>query len=195
MPLMCSCRKALMRAMAVRMRRLASRTRSRKIQVAMMMRGRTAKVASARRQFIHSMMATKTMQQEGVIDHGGDAGGEEIVEGVHVGGDARDQAADRAAVVETHRQALQVLEDFLAQVVHGFLADLLHDADLQILQGEAQEQRGEKEQGNAAEAAHGRGQRESRGAARGRCSGPRRPGRARGRRRPAGRPAGSAERQ
>ena len=82
-------------------------------------------------------------QQEGVVDHGGDAGGEEVVQRVHVGGDARDQAADGAAVVEAHRQALQALEDFLAQVVHRFLADLLHDAHLQILKGEAQSQRGQ----------------------------------------------------
>ncbi len=65
-------------------------------------------------------------QQEGIVDHGGDAGGEEVVERVDVGGDAGDQAADGAAVIEAHRQTLQMVENFLAQVVHGFLADLLH---------------------------------------------------------------------
>ena len=47
MPEMCSCRNALMRAMAVRMRRLASRTKLRKNQVTTKISGNTAKVASA----------------------------------------------------------------------------------------------------------------------------------------------------
>ena len=64
-----------------------------------------------------------------------------IVERVHVGGDARNQPAHRAAVVEAHRQALQAFEDLLAQVVHRFLTDLLHHPDLQILEGETQKQR------------------------------------------------------
>ena len=38
-------------------------------------------------------------------------------------------------------KALQMLEDFLAQVVHGLLADPLHDAHLHILQAEARENR------------------------------------------------------
>ena len=98
-------------------------------------------------------------QQEGVVDHRGDARGEEVVERVHVGGHARDQAAHGAAVVEAHRQALQVLEDLLAQVVHGVLADLLHHADLQVLEGEAQRQRRQEQQRHPAQAADARGTR------------------------------------
>ena len=75
-------------------------------------------------------------EQDEIVEHGDDAGGEQIVQGVHVGGDARDQAADRAAVEKAHGQALQMLENFLAQVVHGFLADPLHDAHLDVLQRE-----------------------------------------------------------
>ena len=94
-------------------------------------------------------------QHDGVVGHGGDARGEQIVERVHVGGHARHQAAHRAAVEEAHRQALQALEDFLAQIVERLLADVLHDADLQVLHGEAQKQRGEKSERNQADAAQG----------------------------------------
>jgi hypothetical protein len=62
--------------------------------------------------------------------------GEKIVQGVHVSGCARHQASHRATVEETHRQALQVLENLLAQVVHRFLANPLHNAHLSVLQPE-----------------------------------------------------------
>ena len=47
MPLTCSCRNALIRAIAVRIRRLASRTRFRKKYVSRIMNGSGEKVASA----------------------------------------------------------------------------------------------------------------------------------------------------
>ena len=95
-----------------------------------------------------------------VVDHGDDAGGEQIVQRVDVGGDARDQAADRAAVEEAHRQALQVLENFLAQVVHRLLADRLHDANLHVLQGEAGKQGTQIRQHNPQYADHRRAYRD-----------------------------------
>ncbi len=52
-------------------------------------------------------------EQECVVDHGDDAGREQIVERVDVGGDARDQAADGASVVKAHGQALQARQRFL----------------------------------------------------------------------------------
>ncbi len=94
-------------------------------------------------------------EQEGVVDHGGDAGGEQVIERVDVGGDAGDQAADRAAVVEAHGQLLQMGEDFLAQVVHGFLRDLLHDANLDVLEEKAQAERGHQQKRHPADAAYG----------------------------------------
>jgi hypothetical protein len=72
-------------------------------------------------------------EEEKVVNHGDHAGGEEIVESVDVGGDAGDQPADGVAVVVGHRQALQVREDSGAHVVHGLLADALHDANLDVL--------------------------------------------------------------
>src|SRR5713101_6347173 len=115
-----------MRAMAVRMRRLASRTNLRKIMVTMRMPGRTARVASASR--------------------------EEIVEGVHVRGHAGDEAADGIAVEIAHRQTLHVAEDFTAHVVHGLLADALHDANLDVLSEEIEHEHGKKEQAEQANA-------------------------------------------
>ncbi len=95
-------------------------------------------------------------QQEGVVDHRRDTRGEQIVEGVDVGGDAGDQAADRAVVVKTHGQALQALEDFLAQVVHGVLADPLHHAHLQVLEEKSARQRGQVQQRHRGDAAPAR---------------------------------------
>jgi hypothetical protein len=92
--------------MAVRILRFASRTYFRKISVTRKMRG---------------------------VNHGDDAGGEQVIEGVHVSGDAGHEAADGVAVEVGHGQALQAAKDFAAHVVHGFLTDALHDADLDVL--------------------------------------------------------------
>ncbi len=64
-----------------------------------------------------------------------------IVQRVHVGRRARHQPPDRAAIEETHRQALQMLENFLAQVVHRFLPDPLHDPHLHVLQPKTRQDR------------------------------------------------------
>src|SRR5262249_11515174 len=90
-------------------------------------------------------------EQEEVVDHSDHAGSEEIVQGVNVRGDARDQAADGIAVKITHRQELQVAEDFAAHVVHGLLPDALHDADLNVL---GQEIENQHEQEDAADDFH-----------------------------------------
>ena len=156
------------------------------------MSGITAKVASARRQFMRSMMKTNTSSRKASLTIAADAGGEQIVERVHVGGHARDQPPHRAAVVKAHGQALQALEDLLAQVVHRLLADFLHHAHLQVLKGESQRQRRQEQQGHPSQAANGHGGRESRGAARARCSGPRRFRTAWALRRPAARSGWSA---
>ena len=79
-------------------------------------------------------------QQEGVVDHGYQPGSEKIVQGVDIGSDPGDQASDRRAVVIAHRQALQVVENFLAHVAHRFLADVLHHPHLQVLETETQDQ-------------------------------------------------------
>src|SRR5437762_3618813 len=66
-------------------------------------------------------------EEEEVVDHGNDAGGEKIVKGVDVGGHPGNQTADGIAVKVAHRQTLHVAEYFAAHVVHGLLTDALHD--------------------------------------------------------------------
>ena len=85
-------------------------------------------------------------QQKEVIDHGNDAGCEEIVKRIHIRGYARDQPADGIAVEVAHWQTLHVAEYFAAHVVHGLLADALHDANLDVLREEVERQHGQKEQ-------------------------------------------------
>src|SRR5438477_12746464 len=85
-------------------------------------------------------------EEEEVVDHGDDACGEKIVEGVDVRGYAGDQPADGVAVEVAHRQTLHVAEYFAAHVVHGLLADALHDANLDVLREEVERQHGQKEQ-------------------------------------------------
>jgi hypothetical protein len=54
-------------------------------------------------------------------------------------------------VVIAHGQALQVVENFLAHVAHGFLADALHHSHLQILETETENQRRQEYDADPAE--------------------------------------------
>ena len=110
---------------------------SRKILVATTMKGSTAKVISASFQFMHSMMPRIPDEHEEVFEDRNHAGGEHFIQGVDVGGDARDQAADRILVVESDVHALQVAEDLAAQIEHHFLAGPLHEIGLQELEHES----------------------------------------------------------
>ena len=65
-------------------------------------------------------------QRENVAEDGHQARGPEFVQSVHVGGDARDQAADGIAIVKRNVEALEVLHQLPAQVEHGELAGTLH---------------------------------------------------------------------
>ena len=143
MPLMCSCRNPLIRAIAVRMPRLASRTRLRKKYVSTIMNGSGESVARARSGCHARQENRQAKQLHEIVQHGDDTRGKKIVQCVHVRGRAGHQPADRTAVEEAHRQALQVFEDFLAQVVHRFLPDPLHDSHLRVLQAETREERAE----------------------------------------------------
>src|SRR5437016_353424 len=91
-------------------------------------------------------------EEEEVVDHGNDACGEKIVEGVDVRGYARDQAADGVAVEVAHRQTLHVAEYFAAHVVHGLLADALHDANLDVLGEEVERKDSQQEKAKPADA-------------------------------------------
>ena len=101
------------------------------------MNGSGERVASAEIEVPREQEDRQAEQQHEIVEHRDDAGGEEIVQRVHVGRRARDEPPDRGAVEEAHRQALQMLENFLAQVVHRLLADPLHDPHLDVLHSEA----------------------------------------------------------
>ena len=67
---------------------------------------------------------------EEVVDDGQDAAGEHLVDGVDVGGEAGDQAADGVRVEEADVHALHVAEDVAAQIEHDLLAGPLHQVGL-----------------------------------------------------------------
>ncbi len=94
----------------------------------------TARVSRASRQLMRSMMMTMTGEDEDVFEDGEDAGGEHLVEGVDVGGEAGDEAADGVAVEEGDVHALQVAEDLAAQIEHDLLAGPLHEVGLEGLE-------------------------------------------------------------
>ncbi len=79
----------------------------------------------ARTQFEHRY-DDEAQHQQVAQDHQ-QAGGEQLVKRVHVGGDARDQAAHRIVIVEGKVQSLQARHHFAPQVEHGFLPHPLHD--------------------------------------------------------------------
>ena len=81
-------------------------------------------------------------RHEDVVEDGEDAGGEHLVEGVDVGGDAGDEAADGIAVEEGGGHALQVAEDLRAHVEHDLLAGPLHEVGLEEFEEEGEEERG-----------------------------------------------------
>ena len=68
------------------------------------------------------------------------ARGKQLVQRVDVRGEARDQAADRVVIVESHIQALQMRHQLRAQIEHGLLSDPLH----QVLLAEVAKQRGKQ---------------------------------------------------
>ena len=77
-------------------------------------------------------------QHENIFDDGNHSGGKQLVERVHVGGDAGDQPPDRIAVEEGDVHLLQVAEDLAAQVEHYLLAGPLHVIGLGKFQKEAE---------------------------------------------------------
>ena len=92
---------------------------------------------------------------EDVFEDGEHAGGEHLVEGVDVGGEPGDQAANGVLVVKGRRHALQVAEDLAAQVEHDLLAGPLHQVGLQQFEQEGEEQAAEVDGGDKSDAAHG----------------------------------------
>ncbi len=101
-----------------------------------MMSGSTAKVISASRQFMFSMMPTMPASTNTSSKIETTPGGEHLVQRVHVGGDPRDQSADGVLVEEADVHVLQVAEDLAAQIEHDLLAGPLHGVGLDKFQRE-----------------------------------------------------------
>src|SRR5215470_6764715 len=55
-------------------------------------------------------------EQHKIVEHGYHAGGEEVVQSIHVSRHAGHEAPDRSAVEEANRQSLEMLKNLLAQV-------------------------------------------------------------------------------
>ena len=94
-------------------------------------------------------------EHEEVVHDGQNAVGEHVVDGVHVGGEARDQAADGMNVKEADMHALHVAEDVAAQIEHDLLAGPLHQVNLDELEEIRRNQHDEVNRGEARDALHG----------------------------------------
>ncbi len=125
-----------MRAIQVRTLRYDSRTFRRNHCVMSTMSGSTEKATSASRQSIQTSTAMMPSEREHVAEHRDHAGGEQLVEHVDVGRDARHQPADRIAVVEPQVEPLQVPVHLHPQVEHDPLPDHLQRPGLRVLERE-----------------------------------------------------------
>ena len=109
-------------------------------------------------------------QHQHVAEDGHQSGSEQIVEHVHVGGDARHQPAHRVAVEEGQIQCLQVRHELLAQIEHGELAGVLHQVDLREFEDEGAHQHAQIQHAHRRQAIPGAGRQiavDKRGDARG----------------------------
>ncbi len=96
-------------------------------------------------------------ENEDVFEDGEYAGGEHLVEGIDVRGDAGDELADRVVIEERGLHALQVAEDLAAQVEHDLLACPLHHVGLGELEDVGEQERAEVEEADLGDAGHGPG--------------------------------------
>ncbi len=90
-----------------------------------------------------------------VAEDGHDAGREHLVQGVDVGGHPGHQPADRVAVVEGERQALEMAEDLPPQVLHDVLAHELEDVALGVKGDEGEDQGRQEDEGGDGQPGHG----------------------------------------
>ncbi len=153
MPVMFSCRKALMRAIHLRTSRKEVRDPRRNQLVTTKKSGITEKVTRARRQFIHTMTPMIPNSVNRSPNTVTTPGGEQLVHRVHVGGDAGHQAAHRVLVEVGHGQPLQVGVDRAPHVHHHLLPGDLEDPDLAEADGKGGQQRGEVQERDRAQPA------------------------------------------
>ncbi len=92
-----------------------------------------------------------------VFKDGEDAGGEHFVERVDVGGDAGNETTDGIAIEKGDVHALEVAEDFGAEIEHDLLAGPLHEVGLDEFEQKAEDEGTEVEAGEFRDAGHGDG--------------------------------------
>ena len=140
---MFSCRKALIRAIQPRTTRYDSRTLRRNHCVTSDDQRQHGE-GDERQPPVHPQHHRHDAdEREHVAEDRDDARGEQVVQHVDVGGDARHQPADRVAVVVAQVEPLQVAVDRHAQVEHDPLPGQLHRPGLQVLGGERDDQDGD----------------------------------------------------
>ena len=98
--------------------------------------------------FIGKRIATIPDEDDDVAEEGDEARGEELVQGVDVGRQARHEPADGRPVVEGDVGALQVAEDGLPEVVHDPLAHPRRPRHHHEVEDEARGRGQEKETGD-----------------------------------------------
>src|SRR5581483_2100111 len=69
-------------------------------------------------------------ERKKVVDDGENSAREHLVDGIDVGGEARDKAADRVGVEKAYVQALHLAEYLTSQIEHDLLPGPLHQVGL-----------------------------------------------------------------
>ncbi len=95
-------------------------------------------------------------QDKDVFEDSEDAGGEHLVQRVHVRSETGDQTADGVAIKEGDVHALQVAEDLRTHVVHDLLAGPLHEVGLGKLQHVREAERADVDESDLGDAGGGR---------------------------------------
>ena len=96
-------------------------------------------------------------EREDVLKDGEDAGGEHLVQGIDVGGDAGDEATDRIAIEKGDVHPLEMAEDLRPEIEHDLLAGPLHEVGLDELEQKGENEGAEVESGDLRDARDGNG--------------------------------------
>jgi len=84
--------------------------------------------------------AQNSEEHEQVFEDGNDAGGEHLIQRIHVGGNAGHETSHGVLIEESNVEALQMAKDLAAQIEHHFLTGPLHEIGLQKLEHERHDQ-------------------------------------------------------
>ena len=94
-------------------------------------------------------------QQNNVLEDREYARGEHLVQCIDVGGDARDEAADRVFIEEADILELDVAKNFTPKIEHDLLPGPLHEVGLDKLKAERDDERCQVQKGKFGDAGEG----------------------------------------